>query len=94
MNTTNDGGPAVHPMVIKAARVLNRRTAQCCNTDEEDSWRVYGPDFIADAQVALTGCGALDCLQGLEYAVSQVPEFGTVPGIKSTLEKVYGSAPE
>jgi hypothetical protein len=94
----------VHPMVMRAARVLNRRAAQCCNTNEEDSWRVYGPDFIADAHAALTACGALECLEALQtyaavagntgYSVNRdtARELHTL-GV-AAINKVYGSAPE
>lgn len=65
MTTTNDGG-TVHPMVMKAARVKCRRDASKNRIEEERLWRVFGPEFIEDAQAALTECGALECLEALD----------------------------
>lgn len=39
--------------VVAAARVLNKRAAEACNVDEEDSWKTYGDEYKDDAREAL-----------------------------------------
>lgn len=34
---------------------------------------------------------APDLLEALQYAIGQVPELATVPGIAATMEKVFGA---
>lgn len=46
--------PLMDDMVIAAARALNKSHCQACNIDEEDSWMVYGSDYLHDARIALT----------------------------------------
>lgn len=41
------------PEVIAAARALCKRNAEVCNVDADDSWAIYGEEFIADAIAAL-----------------------------------------
>jgi hypothetical protein len=40
-------------MIHAAARVLNARASEACCIDEEDSWKIYGNDYIEDAEAAL-----------------------------------------
>jgi hypothetical protein len=46
--------PLTDDMVVAAARALNKAHCQACNVDEEDSWKVYGNDYLHDARIALT----------------------------------------
>ncbi len=39
--------------VSAAGRALADRSAQLCNVDAEDNWKIYGGDYIEDARVAL-----------------------------------------
>ena len=39
--------------VSAAARVLADRSAEACNVDKDDNWKVYSEDFIEDARAAL-----------------------------------------
>lgn len=39
--------------IIAAARELNRRAAEACNIDEEDSWKIYGDGYIEDVHAAI-----------------------------------------
>ncbi len=59
-------GPHPNPFTDKqiaaAARVLCRRAAEQCNVDFEDSWKVYGDDYLEDARAmfaAAFGDGAV-----------------------------------
>ena len=45
--------PLTSSMVSTAARVLNDRQADACNVDRDDQWKIYGQDFIEDAEAML-----------------------------------------
>jgi hypothetical protein len=50
--------PSAEPVVTddmryRAARSLADRSADVCNVDREDNWKVYGDQFLADADAAL-----------------------------------------
>jgi hypothetical protein len=88
MTTTNDGG--IHPMVMKAARVLARLDG-CAN------WADFSQVYIDQAQAALTECGALECLEALEKhqkASTYAEENDANAAGYTAIAKVYGSAPE
>jgi hypothetical protein len=53
------------PMVVAAARTLCKRSSEACNVNNDDNWKVYGQDFIEDAQAALDACGASELLEAL-----------------------------
>ena len=56
MNTDTREALAALPtdaQVVAAARVLNKRAAEACNVDEEDSWKTYGEEYKDDAREAL-----------------------------------------
>ena len=80
------------PMVVAAARVLCNRMADACEVDYEDSWKTYGDDYLDDAKAALDAAGVPDLLEALQYAVKQVPELATVPGIAAAIAKAGGTA--
>lgn len=63
------------PMVVAAARVLCRRGAEQCHVDFDDSWKLYGEDYLQDAKQALDAAGApelLEALRRLEVAANTV----------------------
>jgi hypothetical protein len=93
-------------MVMKAARGLCAHDSAVCGTNDSDNWAIYSQDFIAQAQAALTECGALECLEALEGSVhfsdavayrddtlSRALREWLISGEK-IIAKVYGSAPE
>lgn len=53
------------PMVVAAARVLCRRGAEQCCVDFEDSWKLYGEDYLEDARQALDAAGVPELLEVL-----------------------------
>ena len=53
------------PMVVAAARVLAQRAAAQCNVDAEDNWKVYGEDYLQEAEAALNAAGAPELLAAL-----------------------------
>lgn len=62
---------SAHPMAIAAARVLNARASEACNTDVEDGWKVYGDEYIKDADAALNAAGAYALLKVLEAVCNE-----------------------
>lgn len=95
MTTTND----VHPMVMKAARTLSDRSADECKLPREVQWAFAASRFIADAQAALTECGALECFDALEKLarLGNGEHYGNSDGnmiARDAIAKVCGSAPE
>lgn len=57
------------PMAVAAAKALCRRSAEQCGVDAEDSWKVYGDDYLADAAAMLDACGATELLEALQVVV-------------------------
>lgn len=53
------------PMVVVAARALCKRASEICDVNDDDNWKVYGEEFLADAEVMLKAIGAPDLLQAL-----------------------------
>lgn len=62
------------PMVVAAARELCHRSAEQCGVDAEDSWEVYGDDFLADAAAMLDACGAPELLEALKALIGHDPD--------------------
>jgi hypothetical protein len=56
-NSGEFGAPS-EAMISAAARALANRSADVCNVDREDNWKVYSNVFIEDARAALTAAGA------------------------------------
>lgn len=79
------------PMVVAAARELCKRASEDCNLDFEDNWKIYGGDFLADAEAALKAAGAPELLEALqEIADDYADRFdmdspSTNPGIKAVV---------
>ena len=48
------GNQPTEAQIIAGAKALGKRTAQACEIDEGDQWRVYGEELIEDARVVLT----------------------------------------
>jgi hypothetical protein len=40
--------------IVAGAKALNKRTAEICEIDERDQWKVYGEELIEDARAVLT----------------------------------------
>jgi hypothetical protein len=94
MTTTNDGG--IHPMVMKAALSLRNSRAEVTGSSREQVWHYEKEKLIADAQTALTECGALAVLEALE-ASERVKTNADADAAHMlayhAIAKVYGSAP-
>lgn len=101
------GGMAgIHPtrvvdaMVMKAAKSLCKQHAKRKEVCPKLYWREYSEYLVADAQAALTGCGALECFEALECLTEHVEyrsgdeECRPLENAKTAIAKVYGSAPE
>lgn len=48
------GTQPTQEQIVAGAKALGKRTAQACEIDEGDQWRVYGEELIEDARVVLT----------------------------------------
>ena len=87
------------PMVVAAARVLCKRSAEQCNVDAHDNWKVYGDDYLADAAAALDAAAAPDllavCLRLAEsasyWSEYDVP-LGIVADLQAAIAKATGAA--
>lgn len=84
------------PMSIAAARALAERSAAQCGVDAEDNWKIYGEDFIADAEAALNAAGAADLLEALCDMVSDHADLSdaTLQFARSAIAKATGGASE
>lgn len=58
-------GAKYGPMVVAAARVLCKRSAEQCNVDFQDSWKFYSEDYLADDAAALDAAAAPELLEAL-----------------------------
>lgn len=48
------GSQPTQEQIIAGAKALGKRTAQICEIDEGDQWKVYSEELIEDARVVLT----------------------------------------
>ena len=48
------GNQPTQEQIVAGAKALGKRTAQLCNIDEIDQWKVIGEELIEDASVVLT----------------------------------------
>ena len=48
------GSQPTQEQIIAGARALGKRTAEICNIDEGDQWKVYSEELIEDSRVVLT----------------------------------------
>lgn len=82
------------PMVVAAARELCKRASEACNVDFEDNWKIYGGDFIADAEAALKAAGALELLEALRDMVSDHADLSdkTLAFARAAIAKATGAA--
>lgn len=48
------GSQPTQEQILAGAKALGKRTAQACEIDEADQWKVYGEELIEDARVVLT----------------------------------------
>ena len=48
------GTQPTQQQIIAGAKALGKRTAQACEIDEGDQWKVYSEELIEDARVVLT----------------------------------------
>lgn len=66
---------ALNAMVVAAARALCKRGAEQCNVNFEDSWKLYGNDYLEDARTAFKAASVddlLDTVVRLEYAAMDI----------------------
>lgn len=94
MTTTNDGGP-VHPMVVKAARAMCRKVAEAIGVSFESYWAKQSDAYLIQAYTALTECGALECLEALDWCVAEINrDSPSVLNARKVMSAINGSAPE
>ena len=48
------GTQPTQQQIIAGAKALGKRTAQACEIDEGDQWKVYSEELIEDARAVLT----------------------------------------
>lgn len=48
------GKQPTQEQIIAGAKALGKRTAQACEIDEGDQWKVYGEELIEDSRAVLT----------------------------------------
>lgn len=48
------GSQPTQEQIIAGAKALGKRTAQACEIDEGDQWKVYSEELIEDSRVVLT----------------------------------------
>lgn len=48
------GSQPTQEQIVAGAKALGKRTAQACEIDEGDQWKVYSEELIEDARVVLT----------------------------------------
>lgn len=48
------GTQPTQDQIVAGAKALGKRTAQICEIDEGDQWKVYSEELIEDARVVLT----------------------------------------
>lgn len=48
------GGEPTKEQILAGAKALSKRTAEICEIDEGDQWKVYSEELIEDARVVLT----------------------------------------
>ena len=48
------GSQPSQEQIIAGAKALGKRTAESCEIDEGDQWKVYSEELIEDARVVLT----------------------------------------
>lgn len=64
------------PMVVAAARAMNKRMAEQCNVDADDQWKLYGDDMLSDAKAILDAAGAIDLLSALKTMLTATTDDG------------------
>ena len=77
----NDGGPEVHPMVMKAARASSDTEAEIYGIDPNLKWEIGKERHIKTAKAALTECGALELLEALIHAHDNLCGGGADEGV-------------
>ena len=63
------------PMVVAAAKALCRRGAEQCCVDFDDSWKVYGDEYLTDAQATLEAAGVPALLAALQSAADSLAQM-------------------
>lgn len=48
------GGEPTTEQILAGAKALSKRTAEICEIDEGDQWKVYSEELIQDSRVVLT----------------------------------------
>ena len=48
------GGEPTKEQILTGAKALSKRTAEICEIDEGDQWKVYSEELIEDARAVLT----------------------------------------
>ena len=85
----------VHPMVMKAARAMCDLTAKEISTRPDFYWERNSETYIIAAQAALTECGALECLEALDWCVAEINrDSPSVLNARKVMSAINGSAPE
>jgi hypothetical protein len=82
-------------MVLKAARSLHDQIYKGVDHSEDYGWSIRKGGFIRAAQIALTECGALECLEALDWCVAEINrDSPSVLNARKVMSEINGSAPE
>ena len=67
------------PMVLKAARALSDRSAELCDVDWDEQWKLHSAHFIDNAQAALDAVGAEEMREVLNQWAGHMALAGIEP---------------
>lgn len=56
------------PMVVAAARTMCKLESEGCGVDNDDLWKIYGAEFLKDAEKVVEATVAYELLHQLELA--------------------------
>jgi hypothetical protein len=85
----------VHPMVLKAARAYYFARWRETPEQSPEWWDACKQKLIAQMQAALTECGALECLEALDWCVAEINrDSPSVLNARKVMSAINGSAPE
>jgi hypothetical protein len=82
MDANNTTVALTDEQISKGARYLSDSSAELCNVDKDDNWKVYGQDFIDEFRAACLAASAVS----VPSPVAPIPEGWALVPIEPTLE--------
>lgn len=76
------------PMVVAVARRLNEIASDECGTDKDDSWKIYGNEYLSEANSALGAAGCFELVQALQDMIEAAQSMAGTCGV------IRGDTPE